>query len=338
MRRREVIGVFYQLVSLAIERKVQALIIAGDLLQAQMPPQEQRSAVTAGFSRLADQGIPVFLVPGHDETRLSILERLELPGNVYLLNAEGVNVSHLVPGLTVYGFPVDLAQDFRPLENFRRLDRPGVHLGVAHGTYVGLPEEPADRWLPIPPEDIARSGLDYLALGHYHEFFSCAHGGTHAVYPGSPARLDFGQAATRSALLVTLGEGPPSVERLTLRDRQYLEFCFDLAERAFPDVLAELNEKANPEACAKVTLVGTIGEGIDFFAERILEKYTDSFFYLEVDDRTQISLPSSGQAILDLFVRRSRAALNEPDLTPEERAAEEYAIRAGLIALKGGPL
>jgi DNA repair exonuclease SbcCD nuclease subunit len=303
-----------------------------------MPPQEQRSAITAGFSRLADQGIPVFLVPGHEETRLSILERLELPGNVYLLNAEGVNVSHLVPGLTVYGFPVGLAQDFRPLENFRRLDHPGVHLGVAHGTYVGLPGESSDRWLPITPEDIARSGLDYLALGHYHEFFSCAHGGTHAVYPGSPARLDFGQGAARSALLVSLGEGPPGVERLTIRDRQYLELRFDLGERSFPDLLAELDEKVDPEVCAMVTLVGTIGEGLEFFADRILEKYANSFFYLEVSDRTQVSLPSSGQAILDSFIRRSKEALNEPDLTPEERAVEEYAIRAGLIALKGGRL
>jgi len=294
--------------------------------------------VTAGFSRLADQGIPVFLVPGHEETRLSILDRLELPGNVYLLNAEGVNVSHLVPGLTVYGFPVGLAQDFRPLENFRRLDRSGVHLGVAHGTYMGLPEEPADRWLPLPPEDIARSGLDYLALGHYHEFFSCAHGGTHAVYPGSPARLDFGQGANRSALLVTLGEGPPGIERLAIRDRQYLELRFDLGSRSFPDLLAELDEKTDPEVCAKVTLGGTIGEEIDFFAERIMEKYANSFFHLQVADQTQVSPPSSGQAILDLFVRRSKAALNEPDLTLEERAVEEYAIRAGLIALKGGRL
>ena len=108
--------------------------------------------------------------------------------------------------------------------------------------------------------------------------------------------------------------------------------------RSFPELLAELDEKADPEVCAKVTLDGTIGGEIDFFAERIMEKYVNSFFHLEVADLTQVSPPSSGQAILDLFVRRSKAALNEPDLTPEERAVEEYAIRAGLIALKGGRL
>lgn len=339
LRRREVISVFYQMISLAIERKVHGMLIAGDLLQSQMPPQEQRSALVAGFSRLADQGIPVFIVPGHDEARLRILEWLELPGNVCVLGGEDNNTSNLIPDLTIYGFPADSTVDSPPLQNFHRLDRPGLHLGLLHGTYQGLPGPTADDdWQPIAPEHIARSGLDYLALGHYHDYFTIAHGGTHIAYPGSPARLDFGQSAARTALLVTLGEGPPNLERLTLRDRPYQEAHYDLSQVSLPEILADLEAKADPEACVRVFLTGKIRDEVLFFADRVLERCGSLFFFLEVRDQTEIALSPAGNTIEDLYIRRFQASLAEPDLSPEERAIEEYAFRAGLIALKGGRL
>lgn len=341
VRRHEVAGLFYQLISLAIEHNVQGVVIAGDLFQSLMPPQECRSTASTGFARLADLGIPVFLAPGHEEGRLGILDRMDWPGNVCVFGNEDARASNLVPGLTVYGFPIGPGTDYvsRPLQDFRRLDRPGVHLGVLHGTYQGLPIGfPGDTYLPILVEDIARSGLDYLALGHYHDHFACVHGGTHAIYPGSPARLDFGQQSARSAVLVTLSEGAPGIERIPLEDRPYLEFSYDLSKRSLAEILTELEEKADPNACARVVLDGAVWDEIDFFATRVRERLAGSFFFLDAVDRTEISLPPPGDTVMDLFVRRSRAALAETDLSPEERAKEEYALRAGLIALKGGEL
>ncbi|MGE5551966.1 MAG: metallophosphoesterase family protein [Bacteroidota bacterium] len=339
LRRREIIGVFYQLISLAIEHNVQAVLIAGDLFESELPSQEVRSAVTAGFTRLADHGVPVFLAPGHVEAHTGVYDRLDLPGNVCLVGGDEPNASHLLPMLTVYGFPTGFDRDFRPLQGFEPLDRPGIHLGILHGTYQGLPNKPEeDNWLPIWPEDAARSKLDYLALGHYHEHFTAIHGETHLAYPGTPARLGFGQAQERCALLVSFGEGAPAIERLPLRDRPYLEFDFDLSVVSIEEVLDELDRRQDPEACVRVILHGAILDGLDFFAERVLARHTGSFFYLEAADRTEIALPASGDTIQDAFIRRCQNSLREKDLSTADRAALEYALRAGLIALRGGRL
>jgi DNA repair exonuclease SbcCD nuclease subunit len=338
LRRRELIEIFYQVIALAIERNVHAIVIAGDLFQSQIPPESALSAAITGFAQLADHGIPVFLAPGHEEARLGTLNHLELPGNVYLLSGGEITTSNLLPNLTVYGFPVNAEPDFRPLENFRCGNQPGIHLGVVHGTYTGLPANNVeDQLSPIPPEDIARSGLDYLALGHYHDYYACTHGGTQAVYPGSPVRLAFGQQEARSVVLVGLTEGPPTTERLLLRDRANIEFVFNLSRISFAEALAELENRADKEAFARVVFTGSVSDEADFFAERVMEK-SALFFYLEAIDQTEIVLPPGQDTVQDLFSRRCADALAEKDLSSEERAVEEYAYRAGLVALRGGGL
>jgi DNA repair protein SbcD/Mre11 len=340
LRRHEIIGVFYQLVTMAIEHQVQAVVIAGDVFGSPAPPLEARSALLTGFARLADHGIPVFLAPGHEEARLKTFEHMELPGNVCLMGGPEANTSNLIPGLTVYGFPAGEERDFRPLQGFRRPDdEPGCHLGVVHGSFQAPSlAYSSERWLPISPEEVAHSNLDYLAMGHYHEHFTSLHGVTHLAYPGSPATLCFGQDPTRSALLVSLGEGPPALERLPLHDRVYLEFRYDLTQIPFHDALKDLEGHAEVNTCARVVFTGVMQEEIDLFAEKVSAKLGGSFFHLEAFDETEFSLPAPGDTIQDLFIRRCQADLAEPNLSPEDKALREYALRAGMVALKGGQL
>ncbi|MGE5529184.1 MAG: metallophosphoesterase family protein [Patescibacteria group bacterium] len=333
-RRSDLLGILGRLIELAVERHVQALVIAGDTFTG-LPSPSLRAALVSCLQALEERGIVVFAVPGPDEARLGILAGLALPENVRLLGGEQ-SCDTSLPGLTVYGFPPDGG---RPLEGFHCQNRPGLHLALAHAAYAGLPG--TDGQAPgayVTPEDIARSGLDYLALGGYHEHYACVHGGTTAVYPGAPARLSFGMGTPRSAALVGLTEGPPAVERVVFTDRAYLEFAYDLGVAAFGDCLADLAQKADPEACARVLLTGEVHDGLDFFGDRLRERCAASFFHLEVEDRTTIGSHAEQGSIEDLFARRCRAALAERTLSPAERAREEYAFRAGMIALRGGRL
>ncbi|MDX1382497.1 MAG: hypothetical protein R3190_02580, partial [Thermoanaerobaculia bacterium] len=72
----------------------------------------------------------------------------------------------------------------RPMQGVPRLDRDGWFVGMAHGLFGHDPGEL--RSSLITAEEIASSGLDYLALGHVHVFRDVSQGDTCAYYPGAP--------------------------------------------------------------------------------------------------------------------------------------------------------
>ncbi|MGE5599437.1 MAG: metallophosphoesterase family protein [Bacteroidota bacterium] len=333
-RRRDLLSIFRALPDLAAAKEAWAVVVAGDLFATDYPPREAVASLVDGLEVFAGRGIAVFLAPGHNPAEHELLAGLPLPANTVLVGA-GAHQSPLLPELTVYGFSCD-APDGRPLRDFHRPDRPGLHLGVFHGFYGGLPGQAPDGGPLLLPEDAAGTGLDYLALGHHHEYFSCQNGPTRLAYPGSPGRLAFGQGPVRMALLVRLGEGPAVVEQLPLTDRAYAELHYDLSAVSPAGVEEDLAARLDPDLCLHVILSGAVDGGDALAADRFRRKFAGGFFHLKIEDRTAVPPGPEDGTIRDLFLRRCRLAQIQPDLSPAEKAAEEYAMRAGLAALKGG--
>ena len=335
LRRRELITLLDELVRLAIERKVQAMIISGGVFEGSPPPMEAFLAVNEGFTRLAAADILVFLAFSAEETARHIPELLPPADNVKLLGGDTPTVHNDLPGLTVYGFPA-LPADSQPLREFRCPSRDGLHLGVIHGCYRGLPAEGTAIFSPLAAEEIARSGLDYLALGGCHESYVCLHGGTKAAYPGSPARLAYGQENARGAWLVGLTEGQPELERIVLPSRRFLALDYDMSQTSLVEIRADLAQKADPEACVDVSLSGVSGGKLGFVAEDLQKNASGLFFSLNAEDRMLLKPPGDGNTLGDRFQRRLAERLNLPDLEAHERMILTDAIRAGLAALEGG--
>ena len=89
----------------------------------------------------------------------------------------------------------------------------GIRIGLAHGSVEGI--DPDDHYHPIPRDAAARSGLDYLALGHWHSFTSYETGGAvRMAYSGTHEPTRFGERESGQVLLVEIGGSgePPSVK------------------------------------------------------------------------------------------------------------------------------
>lgn len=93
------------------------------------------------------------------------------------------------PGVTIYPCPVlrktshdDPTQWIR---NVPRSADDGVRIGVAHGSVMDRPNLPLDDH-PISPSAPSDLDLDYVALGHWHNYkhFSGADGHLRMYYPG----------------------------------------------------------------------------------------------------------------------------------------------------------
>ena len=93
---------------------------------------------------------------------------------------------------------------------FRRLDAPGLHVGVLHCNVGGQPEEAA--YSPCSVADLAAAGMDYWALGHIHQHTRLGEGRPWIVYAGSLQAGKSNELGPKGAVVVSVaGE---TVERL----------------------------------------------------------------------------------------------------------------------------
>lgn len=184
---------FARVVDTVLAESADALLIAGDLFDSNRVPEPAIQFAAAQLSRLS---CPVVLIPGNHDCYdgSSIYRRFDFRGigpHLHPLYAEeGEIVTFERLGLTVWGKGlVDHAPANRPMAGVPGRDgerRAAGHwlVGLAHGHFVEDRREL--RSSLITPDEIAGSGLDYLALGHVHVFRDVSQGEVRACYPGAP--------------------------------------------------------------------------------------------------------------------------------------------------------
>jgi DNA repair exonuclease SbcCD nuclease subunit len=141
---------------------------------------------------IADAGRPVVLLPGNHDPALPtcLFERAGLIGlpNVHVLGVtREETIEFDVHALEIYGRAHRSFEDMPPLHPPRpRAMRWQVLM--AHGHYVPPSEWESQRhraWR-ISDADLAATGADYVALGHWDRAAQAGDGSVRAYYSGSP--------------------------------------------------------------------------------------------------------------------------------------------------------
>jgi hypothetical protein len=135
-----------------------------------------------------------------------------------------------------------------------REDGRDLRIGLAHGTVEGVHQEEPDY--PIPRDAASRSGLDYLALGHWHS--TAAYPGPDGVvrmaYSGTHETTKFGERDSGNALLVEIaGAGAPPVIT-PVRTGRLSWLCIEEDVRNQGDI-ARIRERIEGMADAASTLL-----------------------------------------------------------------------------------
>lgn len=162
-----------RIASLASEHSVHAVLVAGDVFDAQTVSDK---TIHRLFAALRGYQGPWFLLPGNHDAALTE----SVWARAVRLNAipENVQVCQkpepcLVPGTQAVILPAPLAQrhTYNDLTEWfaHRQTEPGVYrLGLAHGCVQGILAEDIDSTNPVAAERAATARLDYLALGDWH--------------------------------------------------------------------------------------------------------------------------------------------------------------------------
>ncbi len=188
----------------ASEAEVDFVVVAGDTFEDNAV---DRVLVQKVADLLAEFAAPVYLIPGNHDPLV--------PGSVWEHAAWRTHSNLHVCGdaqpldvgpATLYPCPLLEKHSLKdPTQWIRAVDQPGIAIGIGHGTVEGIGSGALDY--PIPRDAATRSGLDYLALGHWHSFteFRGADG-VRMAYAGTHETTKFGERDSGNVLLVEIAD------------------------------------------------------------------------------------------------------------------------------------
>jgi len=335
-RRAEMRARLEEILRLARTREAAAVLIAGDLFDR--PAADSGLWVKGLLAGYTASGGRVFLIPGnHDSADSCDFYRGEFPPGVHVFLTPEFSACHDLPGVSVYGLAYHEAGRRRsPLAGPPAEPGNRWRVGLLHGQ-LRATDRFGDDYAPFTSTEVAASGFDYLALGHYHGRLDCHSGRTKAAYPGSPHRLDFGDQAERGVVLVDLDE-EISMETIPLIDRPFLQIEGEAAQAEA--LYKKLIRAADPEAFVRVRLTGPAGAPLAWLLADLREKFTEHFYGLELQAREVEPAPSAAgpgtvaHAFARLMAERLAAAADREEEAELIRLAADY----GRLALEGRDL
>lgn len=340
---------------LARDRSVDAFFIAGDLFEDNQVDEALVTAVVELFTSYPS--VQVYLLPGNHDPASgpdSVWLRkpfLRAPSHVHVLTQAGAfdlggawlvaspleqKISTIDPSLKL----VDLAA---------KLPADAIKIGLTHGALaIEGKHQPND--FPILLTAATRAGLDYLGIGHWHNWLAETDQGR-LVMPGTPEPDRFDHERCGQVAFVEIsGQGvPPKVEPLPVATLTWKALLFDfLSEDASRTTLAQELASLTPQAkntVVRVTLSGTASPKQQAEVRTWLDATLTPFLVGQVNDNTSVALsavelqelranhPILAQVLADIgqleFLATGRASgMPQPEGTEPLSLAEAQSILA----------
>jgi exonuclease SbcD len=354
-QRERQFAAFSRAVDAAIGNQVDVVLICGDLFDSNAQPRRSVERAAGELRRLAEAGIRSVLIPGtHDcYDNASIYRSFDmaaLAGQpegsqlVTVLTPDLPDVVFADLSLVVYGRVFGTKQAPRsPLADFAvAADTRGRwRVGMLHGS-LAVPGKVESDAVLFTEQEIARSGLDYLALGHWHSFRKGRAGKTTWAYSGAPEAVAIDQDGAGQVLLVTLQEDPAgvTVEPISVGRTRFQKLDLDAAQlRSQDDVVRRLHALADADLVLEVRLTGVAADTLDLNEEEIAGQVQGSFLGFRFRNQAVPALPDGplppADTIPGAFIRDIEARIADANRAGDADAAAEAreVLRLGRLLL-----
>jgi hypothetical protein len=228
-----------------------------------------------------------------------------------------------------------------PLAEFTVLadDRTRWRVAMVHGTLVGGPDDGQEE-VRFTAEEIAASGVDYLAIGHAHGWQTGRSGGTAWTTPGAIEPLGPQDEAAGRVAIVELTErsGRKSVEvrEAVVGRTRFSSVTLDAHDVAAPGALvARLRTLADPDVVLDVVIRGTAERWLDLDPTGLSAELADAFLAVRLRDDSRVAPPAGTDATTGTFERIFHDALLE-HVSAAEAAGDEDDARDARAAYQLG--
>jgi DNA repair exonuclease SbcCD nuclease subunit len=224
---------------------------------------------------------------------------------------------------------------------------------VVHGS-ISIPGKTERDDVVFTTEEIGASGLDYLALGHWHSAQQAKAGGVTYAYAGAPEPVALTQDRAGKVLLVEL-DSTPTGRTVAVQERQVGKTRFEKLDldaagvTSQPALVDSLRRKGDPDLVLDARIVGVRPDELDLHVDEIEAALAAAFLKVRVRD---ISVPAltegllpSPDTIAGAFIRDMEARIAEleaaaagdgarPDAADEASELRD-ALRLGRLLLAG---
>jgi len=231
----------------AIEHHVDAVLLAGDLVDRERDFFHAYGELKNGIRRLAEAGIPVLAVAGNHDTE--ILPRLaeEIDG-LELLGVDGQWQRHALAELTVLGWSFPRPQvRISPLDSLPQIADDEVVIGLLHCD-VDQSESP---YAPVSKQALDKASVNAWLLGHIHrpdDLDSNRPSG----YLGSVTALRASETGPRGPWLIQVQGRDFAADHLPLAPLRFEVLELDCSELDDPGGLAQAIIAAAREPISKL--------------------------------------------------------------------------------------
>ena len=328
-RRRELTGNFRDLVELAAENDVRAILICGDLFD------------TAHVSRFTENmvldavrehpGILFYYLKGNHDGDI-FAELSSIPSNLFLFTDEWTVYD--CDGVRIYGIELDQLNNPSALQNFAP-DPRNINIVMLHGQEAESVSK--DRAEVINLRLLKNKGIDYLALGHIHEYRA---GQLDAMarycYPGCLEGRGFDEAGEHGFVLLDIDteNGIVKDSFVPFAKRRIYVCPVDITGLlTTSDILGRVKETladhpAGERDYLKIVLTGTVDVECEKNTEFIEQNIGRDHYVTRVSDETAVTVDlgkfEGDETLKGEFVRLVMAS---GDLSPERKGE---IVRLGL--------
>jgi hypothetical protein len=300
-----------RLAAIAKERAVDAVVVAGDVLDDNAVGEDSLQRARDALATFAP--VPVLLLPGnHDAaTPDCALRRLGAGDHVHALLDDAPFV---LPQARFHPCPLRRRHERDDPTGALPARAPGdpILVAIAHGALIDFTEGLESKNV-IDRHRVLDKGYDYLALGDWHGTLSF---GPRVWYSGAPEPTRFKEKRPGNALVVEIDApgATPRVEEIAVARTRWVEERFDLdSDARIADVTRFFASIAEPSmTLARVVFAGSISLGARAELDLALERAAGALMHLRVEAALLHDRPSEEDLralAVEGFVGRAAEAL-----------------------------
>ena len=276
--RQESRDILRRMVDWANDHAVDVMLLSGDLFDSDRMYSQTARTLAQALARFRGR---IFLSPGNHDFYApgSGYDAVDWPENVHIFTSRRPQTVLLRSlNASVTGAAFTSAEEWEPFDgaSFSGGDAP-IRLGVLHGEVT----RGESKYRAIPPAEIEKTNLTYLALGHVHRCAGVQRAGNTAyAYPGCLPGRGFDETGDKGVCIVTLEE-EAKIQAVSLDTVRF----FDLEADAGADPVAALESLLPPQGSRDFYRIALTGNA-DVDIQSIYREFPD-FPNLFLLDKTE---------------------------------------------------
>ena len=338
-RKLEILDTFIRMIDYAADNKVDAVIIAGDLFDTNAFSLETLNSVLDAIT--SHPAINFYYIKGNHGGGDRFIESIkERPENLHLF--EEIWKTYRLfersgARITISGIELSV-NNISTVYSSLLLDSRDFNIVTMHGQISAYPDKNSSDTISLT--DIQNKNIDYLALGHFHEY---QEGGMRPrgiyCYCGCLEGRGFDECGRHGFVLLDINEDDFSykTEFVDFAKRHLHEIPVDISDsKTNIDIKRKIDEAVRNQNCEKtdlikIVLVGDVEVDCEKNTEYLAKQLMEDFYFAKVTDKTKIAVNYDDyEKDVSLKGEFVRLVKSDNSLSDEEKAE---IIRCGIRAL-----